>query len=680
MTQKTNNNNETANAHFGILLNPKNVLDIEDLKKENHPDQFGFEKKIPEFVNYVNEYLGKRKSLVVGVYGDYGSGKSVFVNMVKTKLGINNLYDLLKHKLNLFFLEIKIKFEKNNGRRNTLFYLLKKEQRKGKFIVFHSWKYQDEQTIWRNFVLKVAKELFCFDYNLFTVLRNRIRLFELKRDFYYTHTLKSVPLFHILPLTILIIFFYILNYFGIFQNSSNGAVLYSIILGTLSWVVMNLSLFVTERTRSSLSSIEEFENIFRKTINNCKCDKIYIVIENIDRCLPHHSIRLLDSLKAFLEEYDERTNKDLIFLIPCDKNILQLAIEKEYGNSNKLNASTYLDKLIQLPYDLPVCSDKDWKGYVESLLNTQHINIPLSFENGKTNKTENKTFSEWIIEMLGFAQITNPREVKILFREWEMRFINLPGELKNNKGKGIRSALFLLKLLVLKKKGYTHDLQKSTRNNVEIGSSNIYNGIELFCLHIKPNIEEKYKKSKRIYGVFKQEIPNIESLMQGVNSIGGFENRLKDYKNKSYSNELRDYIEPFLTKKKKFRVEENDFFKYILNANFPKYNKGAALDFRHYNSDFLPNNDAVSIKQIQNFITHEIFTSSGALAYVVGDLLIQNYDVPKFPKNTDKRIQLLLLNSIRPSSFEDLKKFMLTTKSAKESSKSQYIPKGSVPT
>jgi len=392
---------KTNNIH-GILLNPKTVLDIENLREDSASDEFGFSKKIDGFVNYVKEYLGNNNSIVVGIYGDYGSGKSVFINLIRDNL--------------------------------------KSSDKNSKFIIFPAWKYKDEGSIWRNFILYASREL-----------QNREKHDDLNNSLYYTKEKTKFDMKSIgLDLLILLIADIIFLHYITFSTGLTQSLFESITL-IINLVVMIYTYHSTKRTKQPISYVEEFEETFKEMINNCTYEKIYVAIENIDRCLPDQSINLLESLKAFLDttkNKDIATKKQLIFLIPCDKETVLNAIK----NKCNINDSTYLDKLIQLPYDLPIPSNKNYKDYVESLLNNAYRNTELSLDEGRIKKR----YFEFITDMLKLTEITNPREIKILLREWEMRFVNIDESIKYNKetwGKSINleSSLFLLKLLVLKK-------------------------------------------------------------------------------------------------------------------------------------------------------------------------------------------------------------------------------------
>ncbi len=399
---------KTNNIH-GLLLNPKTVLDIENLKEKSAQDELGFSKKIDGFVNYVKEYLGENRSIVIGIYGEYGSGKSVFVNLVKENL--------------------------------------KSSDKTAKFITFPAWKYKDDGSIWRNFILYISK-----------VLQNEEEHKELNNSIYYTKEKTEfdkkaigIDLFILLIADVLLLHFINIWSAGLTQSLFESVTL------IVNLVAMIYTYHSTKRTKQPIAYIEEYEMNFKEIINKNKYDyeKIYIAIENIDRCLPDHSITLLESLRAFLDNNENEGNgikKQLIFFIPCDKEIIKHTIENKYGGRNEVDASAYLDKLIQLPYDLPIPANKNYAAYVESLLNDAYKNTKVSLNEGKMEKR----YFEYVIDMLKLTEIKNPREIKILFREWEMRFVNLDESIKYNKENwglsiNLESALFLLKLLILKK-------------------------------------------------------------------------------------------------------------------------------------------------------------------------------------------------------------------------------------
>ena len=391
----------TNNIH-GILLNPKTVLDIENLKEKTVSDELGFSGKVNDFVDYVKEYLGDNQSIVVGIYGRYGTGKSVFVNLVKENV--------------------------------------KSSDKSAKFITFHSWKYKDEESVWRNFILVLSKEL-----------QNKEKRNDLNNSLYFTKEKIEFDMKAIrkdllgLYLFVTACMVYLTNVFGEIKQILELMTL----ITTL--VFMTYTYHSIKRIRRPMSHIEEFEEKLIESINDCKHEKIYIVIENIDRCLPHQSLRLLESLSSFFEPLETSRKTKCIFLIPCDKGMLEYAIKKEYDD-RELNTINYLDKLIQLPYELPTPSSTYYKEYVESLLNRDYKNTKLVLD----KEGVEKRYFEYITDLLKLADITNPRKIKILLREWEMRFVNLDESVKYKKetwGQSINleSALFLLKLLILKK-------------------------------------------------------------------------------------------------------------------------------------------------------------------------------------------------------------------------------------
>ena len=599
----------TNNIH-GILLNPKTVLDIEKLKEKGVSDEFGFSGKINDFVNYVTEYLGDNESLVVGIYGDYGSGKSVFVNLLENKV---------KHT-------------------------------KTKFITFHAWKYKDEKSILRNFILYLSEKI-----------NNEKEHVKLRDSIYYTDekikTQQKEIWYSLMGL------FLISVVLSIWLQKPY--LLLSYVFPSIATVFLIYKYHSIKQTRQPISQIEEFETEFEKllTKNNNEYDKIYIVIENIDRCLPHHAIILLESLNTFFEISERQKGKpQCIFIIPCDKNVLETAIMNEGGVSKEGAASAYLDKLIQLPYDLPVCCDEDWQSYVKSLLNQKKKKI-VRFNCGMKNEIKKKLFSEWVIDLLQLAEISNPREIKMLLREWEMRFINLSIELKSNEEQNLKSALILLKLLVLKNRGLIQGPYPE----------NIYESLMIFSKYFESKVTENYKRSKQILDDFMKNKNNVEKTIRGVERPT-IATKLSVFNNESYAHHLKNYINEYFDqlRSSEYVIDRDEFFIYITIHEIPVLNRSSFKSKQEFLCIF---ENEKNITIILDTTTESLFDYNGVLGksvHMIGRR--SNLSAPSVSKRSSNlNIEKLMSNEIRPASFEDLKKFMLTTNSLIQNRKRKFL-------
>jgi predicted KAP-like P-loop ATPase len=116
--------------------------------------------------------------------------------------------------------------------------------------------------------------------------------------------------------------------------------------------------------------VREFRHDFEELIDKSKKGKIVILIDDLDRCLPRHIIENLEAIKLFLNV------PKTAFVIAADKFIVSNAIKSEYKEiinaSNGDNVSrnigeSYMEKFIQLPYTIPILSPKEVETYVTLL-------------------------------------------------------------------------------------------------------------------------------------------------------------------------------------------------------------------------------------------------------------------------------------------------------------------------
>lgn len=116
--------------------------------------------------------------------------------------------------------------------------------------------------------------------------------------------------------------------------------------------------------------VRKFRDDFEELLEKSKIDKLVIIIDDLDRCLPDRIIDNLEAIKLFLNV------KNTAFVIGADPRIVRHAIEYRYKdkiidtnaeNTNDRIVNDYLEKLIQIPYNLPKLSDSEVETYVTLL-------------------------------------------------------------------------------------------------------------------------------------------------------------------------------------------------------------------------------------------------------------------------------------------------------------------------
>lgn len=116
--------------------------------------------------------------------------------------------------------------------------------------------------------------------------------------------------------------------------------------------------------------VRKFRDEFEILLNKSKINKLIVLIDDLDRCLPDRIIDNLEAIKLFLNV------KNTAFVIGADPRIVRHAIEYRYKdmvdehneeNSNVRIVHDYLEKLIQIPYYLPKLSDSEVETYITLL-------------------------------------------------------------------------------------------------------------------------------------------------------------------------------------------------------------------------------------------------------------------------------------------------------------------------
>lgn len=125
-----------------------------------------------------------------------------------------------------------------------------------------------------------------------------------------------------------------------------------------------------EKDEAKYQAVREFRTDFEDLIAKSKQGKIVILIDDLDRCLPRHIIENLEAIKLFLNV------PKTAFVIAADQYIVSNAIKSEYkalidvagqGDGGRNIGESYMEKFIQLPYQIPLLSPKEVETYVTLL-------------------------------------------------------------------------------------------------------------------------------------------------------------------------------------------------------------------------------------------------------------------------------------------------------------------------
>lgn len=233
----------------------------------------------------------------------------------------------------------------------------------------------------------------------------------------------------------------------------------------------------SEDEEKKYTAVREFRKDFEKLIEDSKQGKIVVLIDDLDRCLPRHIIDNLEAIKLFLNV------PGTAFVIAADKYIVSNAIKSEYkeiieaASEDRPNlGDSYMEKFIQLPYTIPTLSPKEVETYVtllfcQSILNKESFDkVRIDFtefvsinkfdrygwtniqtilkDNLPENMGETIGFFSLFSRIIGNSLRWNPRLIKRFLNAYEIRVRLLEQSGINDS----KSKFALLKLMLIEQK------------------------------------------------------------------------------------------------------------------------------------------------------------------------------------------------------------------------------------
>lgn len=156
----------------------------------------------------------------------------------------------------------------------------------------------------------------------------------------------------------------------------------------------------------------KFVNAVKAKLEKEHRDRVVIFVDDLDRLQPAKAVELLEVLKLFLD------CEQCVFVLAVDYEVVTSGIRQKFGNDVSVEKGrSFFDKIIQLPFKMPVAS-YDIHKYVKGMM--ERINI-------STDDKEVELFYNLIQTSIGF----NPRSMKRLFNTYELLDIVTEATVKN---------------------------------------------------------------------------------------------------------------------------------------------------------------------------------------------------------------------------------------------------------
>lgn len=153
-----------------------------------------------------------------------------------------------------------------------------------------------------------------------------------------------------------------------------------------------------EHFKDSIEAKSTLRDDFEKVIGEClPVKRLVVFIDDLDRCLPEKTIEILEVIKLFLDV------PKCVFVIGVAREVIERGIEIRYKTDGQLSITgkDYIEKIIQVPFTLPLIREKDMIEYIGKL---------------GINEDE-KEYAEIVAKGTG----SNPRKVKMFLNTLRIR-------------------------------------------------------------------------------------------------------------------------------------------------------------------------------------------------------------------------------------------------------------------
>lgn len=142
-----------------------------------------------------------------------------------------------------------------------------------------------------------------------------------------------------------------------------------------------------------VQSLEQFQGRFQQLVTDhvlAKKKRLVVFVDDLDRCLPEKAVEVLEAIKLFVDA------PGCVFLLGLDEKVIGRWIEIKYrefglsadtsGNDKPrfvIEGTRYLEKIIQLPFRIPPIERDDMAAFVRGLLRKwPHEECPNVFAEG----------------------------------------------------------------------------------------------------------------------------------------------------------------------------------------------------------------------------------------------------------------------------------------------------------
>lgn len=131
----------------------------------------------------------------------------------------------------------------------------------------------------------------------------------------------------------------------------------------------------SQRYRAHVQSLEQFQKAFQEILKAFGIGdpiagkpprRLFVFVDDLDRCLPEDAVGAIEAIKLFLDL------PGCVFVLGMDREVVEQGIVARYkdlptGAEQAFDPRQYLDKVIQIPFNLPPLSPEQIRAYLDHL-------------------------------------------------------------------------------------------------------------------------------------------------------------------------------------------------------------------------------------------------------------------------------------------------------------------------
>ncbi len=349
----------------------KNIID-----KPTEVDYLDYQKYAKIIAKKIRGFNLEDTPVTFGIFGEWGSGKTSFLNFLEQELNDSNY---LEEENKEIIIPIR----------------------------FNAWKYENEENLWAALLQLVLNNSYKGK-PLYKKIKQYFQLLWKKIDWQYgilvfikyfiNMIIQFIGILFIYKIILLIINydftnFQILNLINNFVSIENIFTnFFDFIIPFIILCIKNLDVILkifdfsievdfskfkkNENYKNHIAFLDKFTNEFNEIIKIIsKKTPIVIYIDDLDRCFPEKTIKILESIKNFLDI------KNIIFIIAVDPVVIEQAIyhkykkeidiDKEFLRLDSFYGKDYFEKIIQIPFSLPSLSEENIDNLLRKLYNNE---------------------------------------------------------------------------------------------------------------------------------------------------------------------------------------------------------------------------------------------------------------------------------------------------------------------